>query len=228
MYHHGVTAPPPGDPPEAPVIALGIGALIPRLTDGVDPRALQLDAPQARVLAEIDGRRSVDEICRALPFPASETVDLLNLLCIGGAILLPDAPSAPRRNTLPFTPTNQRPAKRITQAMNVGALRARQRIPTPTGPFRLGDGGLEIDHDPRRRVAEALALAAQGDAEMLLGVDRGADEQAVRRAYFRRAKEFHPDRYFGRQLGPYRVRLQRLFAALAEAYHRLQRERRPG
>lgn len=55
----------------------------------------------------------------------------------------------------------------------------------------------------------------------LLGVDRNADAKAIKRAYFALSKEFHPDRYFRRQVGSFALRLDRIFKKVVEAYELL-------
>src|SRR5262249_20176547 len=45
----------------------------------------------------------------------------------------------------------------------------------------------------------------------------GSDKREVKRAYFKLSKEFHPDRYFGKELGPFRDRVGDVFKALSQA-----------
>lgn len=52
----------------------------------------------------------------------------------------------------------------------------------------------------------------------LLGVAPDADEKAIKRAYFQRSRDFHPDRYFRREIGPYLERLNRIFKRIVLAY----------
>ncbi|MBI5479806.1 MAG: DnaJ domain-containing protein, partial [Deltaproteobacteria bacterium] len=40
----------------------------------------------------------------------------------------------------------------------------------------------------------------------------------IRRAYFRLSKEFHPDRYYGKDLGSYREMLGAVFKDISEAF----------
>ena len=53
------------------------------------------------------------------------------------------------------------------------------------------------------------------------GWARTADVKAVKRAYFKLSKEFHPDRYFGRELGDYRDKLTKIFQAIKAAFELL-------
>jgi len=57
----------------------------------------------------------------------------------------------------------------------------------------------------------------------LLHVDRSADKRAVKNAYFEVVNVFHPDRYFGKKLGSFKPKLERVFARLTEAHDTLTR-----
>ena len=55
----------------------------------------------------------------------------------------------------------------------------------------------------------------------LLGVGAGVDAKAIKRAYFQLSKEYHPDRYYRREIGPYAEKLDRIFRKIVEAYELL-------
>jgi curved DNA-binding protein CbpA len=76
---------------------------------------------------------------------------------------------------------------------------------------------LEIDVDVQRRILEFEASLARPYHE-LLGVQRGAAPKTVKRAYFALSKEFHPDRYFRKEIGGYGERLERIFKKVLEAH----------
>lgn len=52
----------------------------------------------------------------------------------------------------------------------------------------------------------------------ILEVKRDAPVKAIKRAYYRLSKEFHPDKFFRRELGEYKLRLELIFAKVNEAY----------
>ena len=64
------------------------------------------------------------------------------------------------------------------------------------------------------------------DAFALLGVERVADKKEIKRAYFKLSKDFHPDRFFGKALGPYGDRLTQIFQALKSAFDLLSDDAR--
>ena len=59
----------------------------------------------------------------------------------------------------------------------------------------------------------------------VLGIDRGALPDAVRRAFFERSKIFHPDRYFNKQLGVYDALLHEIYKRVVAAHEVLRDER---
>ena len=52
----------------------------------------------------------------------------------------------------------------------------------------------------------------------ILGVERDADEDAIRRGFFNRSKVYHPDRYFHRELGPYAELLHEIYKRVVAAH----------
>ena len=86
------------------------------------------------------------------------------------------------------------------------------------------DPELDLDVATQQRVKEMLLLLGQSDPS-LLGVSADTDEKNIKRAYFKLSREFHPDRFFRRELGPYRVEIERLFKAIQRAYVNLSKSR---
>jgi len=80
--------------------------------------------------------------------------------------------------------------------------------------------GVDLSPELQREIA-AMEAALERPYHELLGVARDADPKAIKRAYFTLSKRFHPDRYFRRQIGSFRGRLERIFKKLAEAYELL-------
>ena len=56
------------------------------------------------------------------------------------------------------------------------------------------------------------------DYYQILHLEPDARQSDVKRAYFVLSKEFHPDRYFRREIGGFQSRLVRVFKKIVEAY----------
>lgn len=92
---------------------------------------------------------------------------------------------------------------------------------SPAAPVEIDesllDEGLDLDLEVQRRIL-AFEVGLVRPYHELLGVERGAAPKTVKRAYFKLSKEFHPDRYFRKQIGDYGERLERIFKKVLEAH----------
>lgn len=86
--------------------------------------------------------------------------------------------------------------------------------------------------DTERRTVLAMARRIGQDPWTMLGVAKGTELGDLKKVYFRLSKEVHPDRYYGKRLGPIAEVLTAVFEAVRRAYTTLtdakkQRERAP-
>jgi len=82
------------------------------------------------------------------------------------------------------------------------------------------DPSLDLPLELQRRILDFEARLDRPYHD-LLGVAVDADARAIKRAFFALSKEFHPDRYFRRNVGSHAPRLARIFKRLALAYEML-------
>ncbi len=81
----------------------------------------------------------------------------------------------------------------------------------------------DVDLEPelRKRVIEAYRDLDGRDYYALLGIEENVDRKAIKRAYYEHAAAFHPDRYFRKKLGSFKVRMEAVFAKLTLAHDTL-------
>jgi len=79
---------------------------------------------------------------------------------------------------------------------------------------------VDLPQDRKREILAREALLGRDDWTVL-GLKPGATPEAVKAAYFEASKVFHPDRYYGKNLGSFRARLDRIFQRLSEAHESL-------
>jgi tetratricopeptide (TPR) repeat protein len=82
---------------------------------------------------------------------------------------------------------------------------------------------VDLPPDRKREILAREAALGQ-DHYAILGVKPGATVKDISAAYHEASRVFHPDRYFGKQLGSYQGRLERVFRRLAEAHATLTDE----
>jgi curved DNA-binding protein CbpA len=145
----------------------------------------------------------------------------------------PAAPAPPGKDQArpPSTPAPRRPSSPANAAV-AGA--GSSHPPTSTTPSRveaamaaIPDNTPELSEDVdlppdlRRRVLALSAVIASVDHYGLLGVPRDADKKAIKRAYFEMAAVLHPDRYFRKQLGSFKPKMEQVFAKVSTSYETL-------
>ncbi len=210
----------------------------PRPKTGLNLANVPLTPTEGFVLSQVDGRTSYEQICRLTGLGESATLEILRKLKREGLILGPE-------------PTGEAP-KRRTTAIIVGenlppskALADQRRRSTPImDPVLLvGPSLLERHDDGSPVLASLLAQGPDLDELMkvrlvrlhrrlknlgpreLLGVTSDADIVETKRVYFIASKELHPDRYFGKDLGPFKEMLSDIFGALSRAFEDLVKGR---
>ena len=97
------------------------------------------------------------------------------------------------------------------------------RAATPAASERADAPADDVDLDPevRKRVADVHREMPQRDYYWLLGLEEKADRKALKRAYYELAAVFHPDRYFRKRLGSFKVQMEAIFSRLTIAHDTL-------
>jgi DnaJ-domain-containing protein 1 len=161
----------------------------PRLARGVDLGWLKLTSTEGFVLSRVDGRTPYEQIAQSTGLGVQPTLDILQRMKAEG-VISDDA-----------TPPS------LLERLDDGS---------PVAVDELAPGpGLPVVHKARilrlHRRVKGLSL------HELLGVPVTADRSTLKRAYAAASKEVHPDRYYGRDLGPFRERLADIFARITDA-----------
>jgi len=76
---------------------------------------------------------------------------------------------------------------------------------------------VDIEVDLRRWILQLYRALDRADHYQLLGVDRAADKKSIKRAYFDLAAKLHPDKYFRKKLGSFKVRMETVFGRITLA-----------
>lgn len=183
------------------------------IASGCDPTQLELSAAEGFLLSRIDGATPWRLLREIGGLPAEQVDACLErwldagwVECVGGAKAAgagrsSDASNAPPAAGSPTDAGSAEPAIDAAVVIDEAAL----------------DAELDLDLDVQRRILEYEA-SLDRPYHVLLGVEQGAEPKAVKRAYFKLSKEFHPDRYFRKEIGGYGARLERIFKKILEAH----------
>lgn len=147
--------------------------------------------------------------------------------------LAPPVGAAPTRSPRAATEPPVAPAAAASAAgSGVITIPLDTTLPEPND-LELAVLAAELDiAEPDRRTILAMARRIGSDPWTILGVARGSDPGALKKIYFRLSKEVHPDRYYGKRLGPLAPILSNVFESVSRAYTTLteakkQRDRGP-
>ena len=144
-----------------------------------------------------------------------------------GATPLTPAPGGRRSDPEEARRRRQRLLQRAMQNMGVGPLSGHApptREAAPATPGRPAP--TPADEELRRAFEAVVPRARSADLFERLGIGRGATREQVKTAYFRLAKQLHPDRFASPGVADLAPRVKDLFAAVNEAYEVLSDDRR--
>ncbi|MCA9575009.1 MAG: DnaJ domain-containing protein [Polyangiales bacterium] len=207
---------------------------IPELVEGLDAKTLPLSAVEGFVLSRVDGVSTAKEIADSTGIGEELALTALSRLVGLGAIRARPAPAKPAASPAPAasTPvTDEQPNKRFGRPKSVAPQRV-HTIPPPAGtPRRLYDPQeleeeVALDDTRKRRVLDVFYKLGTADHYDLLEVGRDATKDEIRDSYFALSKEFHPDTAFGKDLGSYKAKMEKIFTAATAAYDVLSRKAR--
>jgi tetratricopeptide (TPR) repeat protein len=83
----------------------------------------------------------------------------------------------------------------------------------------LPDGQtVDITPEQQARIDRLVEVLEEATHYELLEVGHESPARSVKRAYYRLSREFHPDRFYRKNLGPYKLKLEQVFARINLAY----------
>ncbi len=173
--------------------------MIPRMAGAFDEqrlKALPLTAVDRFVLSLVDGTTTARGLAEAIGAEPEEVIASLLKLESLRIVVLPSArDTTTRRASVPPPPAAP-----------------------PAPAAENGEEVVDLEPDHQREIDEIHASLATHDHYAVLGLSRDADKKAVKRAYFERTSRFHPDRFFRRKLGPYKLKMESVFGRMTEAH----------
>jgi curved DNA-binding protein CbpA len=88
------------------------------------------------------------------------------------------------------------------------------------------DDQTDLDHDKKRKILELFDTLEARTHYELLQLPTDADKKRVKSAYYAIAPEYHPDKYFRKRLGPYKAKIEAIFARFTLAHDVLTSKQR--
>ncbi|MCC6217452.1 MAG: DnaJ domain-containing protein [Polyangiaceae bacterium] len=193
---------------------------------GVDETSLPIGPEEAFVLAQVDGKTTSADLALATGLSREQLEGALTRLIALGAIRFEevDQASEPR-------PQPRSEGAGASSRLERPAIEAPRRTETPHqaaaalyDPSEL-DEAAELDLIRKRRILDLFYALDSSTHYEVLGVPRAADKKEIKDAYYDAVRQYHPDRFFGKQLGSFKTKLERIFQRMTEAHDLLTRKK---
>ncbi len=193
---------------------------LPRLVEGIDLKALPLGPADAFVLSCIDGISTEADIASASGIGLDHVQATISRLIGLGVLIVAAAPEQVKRAPRPRSNSNS--GQFAMGAVSEWVV----RIEHPGAALydeRELEEAVDIEPARKRRILDMYyRLDALNNYE-ILGVPTSADRRAIKAAYHEIINVVHPDRYYGKNLGSFKSKLERLFQRVTDAQDTLTR-----
>ncbi len=200
-------------------------ARTPRLVPGVDQRTLPIGPQEAFILSRVDGKTSQSDISAATGLPPELVGETLDRLIELGAVEIQDSsrPAGARPAPVPQTGIASKLDRPVVETV-VGDRFDQVESAALYDPGEL-DEDCDLELARKRTILDLYYRLEQLDHYALLDLPTNAEKKEVKAAYFKYVGIFHPDKYFGKNLGSFRPKLEKVFARLTEAHDTLTRKK---
>jgi hypothetical protein len=194
-------------------------------------RRMPLTPVDGFVLSRVDGRSSEDDLVTATGLAPDQVRASLDRLAGLSLVSLGDSPA---RSGVRQSVNEPRPVTPVTPAGRASAAQSGTRMvvenvatpptaapavtPTVTATGAGAAAGVDLTPEEQLRILDVHVRLDTIDHYALLGVSRAAERKEIKRAYYERAALFHPDRYFRRNVGTFKAKLEAVFAKVTLAH----------
>jgi tetratricopeptide (TPR) repeat protein len=208
---------------------------------------IHLTDPERGLLTQVDGRRTLDAIFAASDLPAFETLKLFCFFISIGLVEVhigdlqpePSVEAFPSETTEPVASVSSQPSPSLrgetSEAAGGGSLLDEERVKevkqeqqeaVVEGRAEIFQKNAKESHLTKQKIREAYDALEHQDYYAMLGLKQESTRDEIKRAYFRLAKEYHPDRHFQSGLEELTPHLEMLFHRITEAYDTLLMEQK--
>lgn len=162
----------------------------------MDFAGLALSPEEGFVLSRVDGHSTIEEICLLAGLGDGRTLDTLAKLYDSKLIEIPGAPArrAPPADPVPAAGGDEEGAPTEPMAL----------------PFAVEDG-IQLSEEKQREIHALYYGLEAMEFYDLLSLEKGCTGKDVQRAYRKMSMRYHPDRFFGKELGSYMAKLEAIF-----------------
>jgi len=198
-----------------------------RVPDRGDLREVRLSPVEGFVLSRVDGAASESDILVQTGLPQAQVqAAIAKLESLGIITFAAPPPPARPAGAAPAAAKAAPNGPAASPTPPRGTPPARPERPlTPEEEAAMAEP-VDLEEDFRRRVITTHRELDQLDHYALLGVAPTAEKKEIKRAYYELAARFHPDKYFRKKLGSFKLRMEAIFGRVTAAHDVLSNKTR--
>lgn len=185
----------------------------PRPVPGRDIRSLPLNPREAFLLSRIDGSVTEADLCSLTGFDDATVSACIDRLAALGAIEIGEPGTTDHRLSQPQLTQREVPR---TDSPRVSQTQFR----SPVSAHEM-DESVDLDPERKRAVLDLHPRLGELDYYTLLGVSEQAEKKEIKRAYYLLAPSYHPDKFYGKNLGSFKAKMEAIFGQITFAYETL-------
>ncbi|MBI3811604.1 MAG: DnaJ domain-containing protein [Nitrospirae bacterium] len=198
---------------------------------------IKLTDPERKLLLQVDGKSTIFEVFASSELPAFETLKLLCFFLSVGLVEsgISDLTPEPSVQEMPAETVETVPKDGTPEAVGsassgdedlVKEVKLEQQEAVVKDREEIFQKNEQEAHLTKQKIREAYEALEHQDYYEVLGLQTEAARDEIKRAYFRLAKAYHPDRHFQSGLEELTPHLETLFRRITEAYDTLLMERK--
>lgn len=180
----------------------------PRIVGGFNLQKLSLTAKEGFLLSRIDGITSAEDLCHLVSLPQEQLTDKLYHLERLGIVHWSGNPPEAAPQIVEPAPTVAPADSDVEKELAAADY-----------------SSIDLDREALRAIL-TMEQRIKANYWQTLGLEGNPTRGQVKKAFFALSKKFHPDRFFGKELGPYKQRLDRVFTGIKKAYDTLSHKKK--
>jgi len=176
---------------------------------------VELTSNELMVLSLIDDRACVREIAEML---GAEPAQLLATLTRLVELQVIDLGASAE----PKPVGSLEPARAELLDAKTAGKKLQTSVPAPAGEAAGPEQVVDLPLELQLEIEQVAERVFSSDPFVVLGCEPDTPREQLRQIYHAGIRRFHPDRYFGKELGIYKAKLERIFRRLTTAYEVLE------
>lgn len=181
----------------------------------------QLSAEESFLLSRIGSGMKVNELMVLCPWPKEQSLKLLESL-LGKTCIEIQEVKSPKPNKRPEKTADTSYALSSGNTAKLELKKLSKSISKTLEEDKIDPIANNLDFDWRLEILKRLEACAEQNAFEVLDLKPQASDFQIKNHYVKLSRRFHPDRFFRKELGPYKKRLNQLFTHIQKAYESIK------